>query len=88
MVAKNVANGTVAEQAPAHDGVAVSKSDTALAVSCRAFWVGTAGDVAVKFPGNSTAVVLKNVAAGTLLPLAVSHIMSANTTAGDFVALY
>ena len=88
MVAKVVANGTVAEQSPAHDGVAVSKSDTALAVTCRAFYVGTGGDVAVKFPGNSTAVTLKNVPAGTLLPLAVSHIMSTNTTASDFVVLY
>lgn len=88
MVAKVIANGSVAEQAPAHDGLAVTKSDTALATTCRAFFVGTGGDVAVKFPGNSTAVTFKNVADGTLMPLAVSHIMSTNTTASDFVALY
>lgn len=88
MGAKVVGNGSVAEQAPAHDAVAVTKSDSALATACRAVWVGTTGDVALKFPGNSTAVTFKNVPSGTLLPFAASHVMSTNTTASDFVALY
>lgn len=84
---QKVAKYSVGDLAPAHDGVAVTKSDTALTQPCRAVYVGTAGDVAVKFAGG-TAVTFKNVANGTLLPIAVSHIMSTNTTASDLVALY
>lgn len=81
------AGGSVAEQGPAHDGIAITKSDAQMATQCRAIFVGTTGDLSVKFSGNSTAIVFKNIQSGTLLPLACTHIMAA-TTASDIVALF
>jgi hypothetical protein len=54
----------------------------------RALWVGTGGDVAVKFAGSATEVVLANVPDGTLLPIRPTHLVSVTTTAADIVALW
>ncbi len=85
---RKTAPGSVAEQGPAHDGIAITKSDTQMDTQCRAVYVGTGGDLAVKFSGDATAVTLKNVASGSLLPISVTHIMATNTTAADIVALF
>lgn len=69
--------------------VSVTKSDTVdLTTYARALWVGGAGDVAIVGPdGPDTAVVLKAVAAGTLLPVQARRVHSTGTTATDIVAL-
>lgn len=77
------------ETRPAANGVAVTKSDsTALDGGVRGLYVGGAGNVAVKFPGNDTAVTFTGVTAGSILPIQVTFVMSTNTTATDIVALY
>jgi hypothetical protein len=53
----------------------------------RALYVGSTGDVAVKFSGGTT-VVFANVPDGTLLPIRPSHLVATTTTASDIVALW
>ncbi len=66
---------------------AVTKSDDT-EVAFFGFYVGTTGNVAVKTmadgPGG-TAITFTAVPAGTIIPLAVCRIMSANTTASNIV---
>lgn len=69
-------------------GVAVTKSDSTVLPVTRGIWVGGAGDVAVIFTGQTTAVTLSAVPAGYLLPVEVTKVMSTNTTATLMVALY
>lgn len=54
----------------------------------RALYVGTTGNVAVKFTGSSTTVVFVAVPAGTVLPIRPTHLVSVTTTASDIVALW
>jgi hypothetical protein len=77
------------------DGVAVTKHDTTTYDPCRAVWVGTGGDIAVKFAGNfsgdgaaASSVVIPDVPGGTLLPLSVVQVLSTGTTASGIVLLY
>lgn len=78
---------------PAYSSAAVSPSDsvalsvTATGPPCRALYVGTGGDLAVKLVGDSTAVTFKNVSSGSILPLCALYVMSTGTTATDIVAL-
>lgn len=73
----------------AYKAVAVTKSDsTILPDGVRALWIGGAGDVAVIMSGDTTAVTLVGVPAGTLLPVQVVKVMSTNTTATNIAALY
>lgn len=69
----------------ASEAYAVTKADADLDQVPRALWVGTAGDLTVRF-GTDTNVVIKNVPAGTLLPIRPTQIRNA-TTAADIVAL-
>lgn len=66
---------------------AVTPSDTT-EVSCRAIYVGGAGDVAIRQKG-ATAVTFKDPPVGTILPvnLELGQIMSTNTTATLLLAL-
>lgn len=75
--------------APADEGAAVVKSDaTVLDPPTRALFVGTAGDVTVRFAaGEKNIETLKNVANGTVLPISVDQVRAA-TTAADIVALF
>lgn len=68
---------------------AVTKSDSTdiTATATKGLWVGTAGDLSVKYAGDSAATTLKGVAAGTYVPGAFSRVMAA-TTAADIVSLY
>ncbi len=72
--------------APAEKLVAVTKSDSTV-VNCRGLWVGGAGDVAITAVGDTAAVTIPSVPAGTLLPIACHYVMSTNTTATSMVAL-
>ena len=73
---------------PAADAAAITKSNSTTYENIRGVYVGGAGNVAVKFPGNNTAVTFTGVAAGSILPIQPVQIMSTNTTATDIVALY
>jgi hypothetical protein len=66
---------------------AVTKSDDTV-VGCQALWVGGAGNVAVIAEGDTSAVTISGVAAGTLLPIACYKVMSTNTTATLMVAIH
>lgn len=67
---------------PGVRGVAVTKSDTTVYdPPLRKIWVGGAGDVAVLFIGDTVAVTLSAVPAGTMLDACVTKVMSTNTTA-------
>lgn len=73
---------------PAGNAQAVTKSDTTTYQGMRAIYVGGAGDVAVKFFGNATAVTFVAVPAGTVLPVQAEKIMETNTDATNIVALF
>lgn len=70
----------------ARNAFAVTKSDSTV-VSCRAVYVGGAGDLAVMPLDGTVAVTFSAVPAGALLPIACSKIMNTNTTATLIVAL-
>ena len=63
----------------------VSVSDATLNAEC--IYIGTAGDVNVVLQDDTTAVLFKNVPAGTTLPFVLSEVKNASTTATDIVAL-
>lgn len=76
---------------PADLGSAITPNDdTDLATNTRGVYVGTAGNLSVIFASDigTTAVLFKNVPAGTLLPICVRRVRSALTTATDIVGLY
>lgn len=74
------------EIAPGRGLIAVTKSDTTVLEDVRALWVGTGGDLSVITPGSATAVTLKNVPDGTLIPVKVAKVMAA-TTASNIVGI-
>ncbi len=69
-------------------GQAVTASDATTYNPTRALWVGGAGNVAVQFSSQDSAVTIVGVPAGTLLPVSVTKVMSTNTTATSIVALW
>jgi len=76
-----------AYSAPATKYVTVTPSDSTV-VQCRAIYVGTGGDLALKSDAAATAVTFKSVPSGAILPVSAYYIMSTNTTASNIVALY
>lgn len=68
--------------------VAVTPSDTTL-VTCRALYIGGAGNVAVKTTAAAAAVTFTAPPVGTLLPIMIDggQVMSTNTTATLILAL-
>ena len=68
--------------------IAVTPSDTTL-ISCRAIYVGGAGNVAISSSASATPVTFTAPVLGTILPLALDQgrIMATNTTATLLVAL-
>lgn len=90
MAANTDPNGIpVGFDGPATKLVSITKSDsTDLTTSkIRALWIGGAGDVAVIAFGDTAAVTISSVLAGTLLPVSVVKVMSTNTTATAIVGL-
>ncbi len=67
-------------------GDAVTPSDTGSFTMGQLF-VGTGGDVAVKFPNQTTTVVFKNISDGSFLPIYVVQVLSTGTTGSDIVVL-
>lgn len=80
--------GTPANINAATQGVAVTASDSTVLPVTRGVWVGGAGNLAVVFADGGSAVTLPGVQAGTMLSIAVTKVMSTNTTATSIVALY
>lgn len=66
---------------------AVTPSDSTV-VGCRSLYVGGAGDVAILAYGDTAAVTLSAVPAGTILPISCAKVMLTNTTATLMVALF
>lgn len=88
MASKGTVRARGALQDGAIDGTLVSPSASALTDGpTRAVYVGGSGHLNVTFLGGTT-VLLSNVNAGTVLPIQVTHILSASTTATLIVALY
>lgn len=76
-----MAFSTVAPSYVAKDAFAVTPSDvTVFSPEARGLYVGGAGNVAVVTKGGTT-VTFTGVAAGTVLPIRVTKVMSTNTTA-------
>lgn len=72
--------------APSSLGFPIVPHDTnPVGGKCRAFWVGTGGTVVARLVEGAVDVTLKNVPAGTFMPLVVSHIRATGTTAADMV---
>lgn len=73
---------------PATGGFAITKSDvTVFAQPTRAVWVGGAGDLAVTYLDGTTDI-LQAVAAGTLLAIRVTQVLSTGTSATKLSGLY
>ncbi len=70
------------------NAAAVVPSDSVpLTVSASALWVGGGGSVAVITLGGQT-LTISGIAAGTLIPIAVSQVLLAGTSATLIVALW
>lgn len=79
---------SIAKSKPAVSGSAVTPSDsTELNPPTRALWIGGAGNLAVLLADDTVAITLVGVAAGTLLPISVTKVLSTGTTATDIAEL-
>lgn len=78
---------TESPDSPARRLEAVTPHDVnELGYVTRGLYVGTAGDISVvDFVGNT--VLLKNVPAGSLLPICIKQVRNTNTTAANLVGL-
>ena len=56
----------------------------------RALYVSVAGDIVILAEGDTSTVTLKDVPAGTILPIRVTRVDATGTTAvaGEIIALY
>lgn len=73
---------------PARRGVEITPDDgNDLAEVSRGLWIGGAGNLEVLLQGDSAAVTISNIAAGTLLPICAKRIYATGTTATSIVAL-
>ena len=68
------------------NGESITPSDTETFERGQIF-VGTGGNIKVKFISNSTPVLFKNVPDGTFMPITVVGILSTETTALDIVLI-
>lgn len=76
------ANATV----PAHGATSVTPSDATEFPVCRALYIGTTGNLAVRMADGQT-VTFASVPVG-IFPIQVDMVMSTNTTASSILALY
>ncbi len=74
---------------PARNGFSISPNDSVdLSVTCRALFVGVAGDISVILANDSSSVVFKNIPAGTVLPISAKRVEATLTTATNILGLY
>ena len=78
------------ESAPATMLRAVSTSDTVVLPlgPCKAFVIGTGGNVAVIAEDDTSAVTITGLQAGQFVPVRAKQILATGTTATGIVALY
>lgn len=73
------------------NAVAVTLSDTVnvtyTGTSGATIYVGVGGDISVDTIGGQTAVVFKNMASGTILPVRCVRVRTTSTTATNCVAI-
>jgi hypothetical protein len=70
-----------------HATAVIPDDDTDLASATKGLWVGGTGDVKVTMFGGE-AVTFVAVPAGTYLPICVTRVWDADTTATDLLALW
>ena len=74
--------------APAEDCFAITPSDTVeLPRATKALYIGQTGDVALVTVRGTSAVIFRNVAAGTIIDVRARAIRATGTTAQDIVGL-
>jgi hypothetical protein len=75
---------------PATNFLAVTPHNSTNFSPARALYIGVAGDVtavSIAIDGAETAVLFKNIPAGTILPIRTKRVNATGTTATDIVAL-
>lgn len=73
---------------PGESAVAVTPSDSASFAATRGVFVGTSGDLVVRFAGDTANVTLKNVVAGVTHPWSITRVAATGTTATNIVVVY
>jgi hypothetical protein len=74
---------------PARNGFPIVPNDSVdLSVTCRALFVGGAGDISVILVNDFSSLVFKNIPAGTVIPISVKRVEATLTTSTDIVGLY
>jgi len=68
------------------EAVDLTNGDYVPNVTCRAFYVGTSGDVTIVTPGGNT-TTFSSVPAGSVIPQAFTRIVQVSTTASGIVAM-
>lgn len=76
-----------ADSDPAIDAVVVVLDTVISPANIRGLYVGGSGDVEVVTSKGNTRV-FKSAQAGSVIPIRVKQVLSANTTATDILALY
>jgi len=71
----------------AHDGRAVTPSDSTDINGSRGLWVGTGGDIQVTMSSEQV-LTFEAVPSGYLLPIQVTRVWATGTTASGIIALY
>jgi hypothetical protein len=72
---------------PPEEAAAIVPGEVALGHVTRAVYVGEGGDLRVRMLRGGV-VTLSNVGAGTLIPLRVTHVYAAGTSASGLVGLW
>lgn len=81
-------------QTIATEAASITANDSTTFNKCRAFYVGTGGDVKVQTASSFApsasggAIVFKNVPQGSLIPLSIMRLYATDTTASDVVLFY
>lgn len=81
-------NSNGSDSARSHVAVIPSDSTNYATGPARGLYVGVAGDVAIVACQTGGAVVYKNAAAGSIIPIWHTRVNSTSTTATNLVALY
>jgi len=72
---------------PAYNAATITPADSDLSTDLRAFYVGSAGDVAIETTGGDS-VTFSNVPTGAIIPVRCRQLKSTGTTATSIVGLY
>ncbi len=73
---------------PLSSGFAITPNDSSdLGQYTRGLWIGGGGDISLILAEDSSAVEIKNIATGSLLPMVVKRVNATNTTASEIIGL-